>query len=578
MPITAIAIEKVHHALSNRSTLRLIVLALACLALLACLGVALFTERLASAQSADDSTAAWSATLTVGSKTSHVPTIIGYSTWGDDMGALSDQSFTLDQRSYRVLTALTIDQGLYLNISRELPKDFTLAIGDQEFVASDSLKPASVAAGRYWWEADDLEWKPGDAVAVSISLVDGSGALPERPAARPFAYASDLPEDHDGADPFTFALHFTDDILMSYKRLRDQVLDVTNATVTKAKRRTKGSNRLWEITVQPDAPDHILVSVLADRQCSHRAAVCTKDGRKLYNDLKFTVTGSNAPTPTPPPPTPTPSVTPAPTPTQIPGRPELYERGQAPEHIAHISWMWPQDADTGQPPRFRELTTAFTIQNDVGNFSSRTGLYLMLGYHTISDAPLYYGIQTRNDGSKALIFSRWDTVDLSNARLAPGGFAEAGDYEGDFISVRRHYEWGAGEYRVRLASHGADNDGEWFGVWITDVDADTTTWFGSLKFPLAGSEEQAWIKGTSHSTIEIYGQSIKPIDIPVWEVALQRPVGDGASSSHGVTGYGHGETDFPNGEIHYDTDSNLVNITVGGATEQLTPPQTVNFP
>ena len=63
------------------------------------------------------------------------------------MGALSDQSFTLDERSYRVLTMLTLDEGLYLNISRELPKDFTLAIGDQEFVASDNLKPATVAAG-----------------------------------------------------------------------------------------------------------------------------------------------------------------------------------------------------------------------------------------------------------------------------------------------------------------------------------------------------------------------------------------------------------------------------------------------
>ena len=578
MRITGIAKEKAHRTLSNRFTLRLALLALTCLVLLTSLGALLFTGKLASAQSAEDPQAAWSATLTVGSDRSYVPAITGYSTWGHEMGAVSSQSFSVDDRSYRVLTMLTLAGGLYLNISRELPKDFTLTIGDQEFVASDSLKPLTVAAGRYWWEAGDLDWESGDTVEVSITPVEGSDTPPEREAARPLAYARNLPADHNGTDPFTFRLHFTDQIRMSYKRLRDQVLDVTNASVTKAKRKTKGSNRIWDITVQPDSPDHIHFYLLADRPCSHQAAVCTRDGRKLYNDLKFRVTGSNAPTPAPPTPTPTPSVTPTPAPTQIPGRPELYDLGTTPEHMAKIRWKWRIDAETRQRPRFREMTTDFTIHNDVGNYSSRSGLYLMLGVHKISDTLLYYGIQTRNDGSKALIFSRWDTTDLANARVAPGGFSEAGDYEGNFISVRCHYEWSDGDYRVRLASDGADDDGEWFGVWITDVDADTTTWFGSLKFPFADGEEQAWIKGSSYSTIEIYGRPIRPIDVPVWEVSIQRPVGDGAASSHGAIGYGNGLTDFPNAEIHYDTANNLVNLTVGGATEQTTSPQTVVFP
>ncbi len=316
MRITGIAIEKAHRTLSNRFTFRLILLALTCLVLLACLGALLFTGKLASAQSAEDPQAAWSATLTVGSNTAYVPAITGYSTWGDDMGALSSQSFSLDERSYRVLTVLTLAGGLYLNISRELPKDFTLAIGDQEFVASDSLKPFTVAAGRYWWEAGDLDWKSSDTVEVSITLVEGSDALPERRAARPLAYAKNLPEDHNGADPITLQLYLTDQIRMSYKRLRDQVLDVTNASVTKARRRTKGSNRIWDITVQPNSPDHIHFYLLADRQCSHQAAVCTKDGRKLYNDLKFRVTVSNAPTPATPTPTPTPWRCPPPTKTR----------------------------------------------------------------------------------------------------------------------------------------------------------------------------------------------------------------------------------------------------------------------
>ena len=101
-------------------------------------------------------------------------------------------------------------------------------------------------------------------------------------------------------------------------------------------------------------------------------------------------------------------------------------------------------------------------------------------------------------------------TDLANTRIAPGGLSEAGDHEGDFISVRRRYEWGDGDYRIRLASDGVDADGEWFGVWITDLDDDTATWFGSLKFPLSGTENQAWINDRSYSTIEIYGRPIRP--------------------------------------------------------------------
>ena len=80
MRITGIAIEKAHRTLSNRFILRLALLVFACLVLLACLGAALFTGSLASAQSEEDPQAAWSATLTVGTDTSYVPAITGYST------------------------------------------------------------------------------------------------------------------------------------------------------------------------------------------------------------------------------------------------------------------------------------------------------------------------------------------------------------------------------------------------------------------------------------------------------------------------------------------------------------------
>ena len=49
-----------------------------------------------------------------------------------------------------------------------------------------------------------------------------------------------LPESHDGSE-FTFELHFSEEIEMSFVNMRDDVLDVTGGVVTGARRLTAGS-------------------------------------------------------------------------------------------------------------------------------------------------------------------------------------------------------------------------------------------------------------------------------------------------------------------------------------------------
>ena len=240
--------------------------------------------------------------------------------------------------------------------------------------------------------------------------------------------------------------------------------------------------------------------------------------------------------------------------------------------MAYIWWDW--DSGIGRRLQFRELTVDFTIHGDVRNFSDRHGLYLMLGYATISDVAFYYGLQTGDNG---LIFSRWGTDDLANAREAPDGWSNAGEEGGAFIGVRRGYEWGEGDYRVRLASDGIDTDGEWWGLWITDLDEDTTTWFGSMKFPFKDGYDSTWVEASTYTTIEIYGTLIRPINIPEWRVTVYRPVGDGIPSSYGHTGYSMFSDSFSNSDIHYDSVTDSVELTVGGTTERQTPPQTVIF-
>jgi len=282
------------------------------------------------------------------------------------------------------------------------------------------------------------------------------------------------------------------------------------------------------------------------------------------------------------------TATPVPTPTQIPGRADLYTAVHPPEHMAYIWWSWIRfrDSTGNQLDEFEELVIEFTIHNDVESMGDSNGLYLMVGSSTISDVQFYFGLQTDVadpdtwlSRGKGLIFSRWETRDLANARYAAeDGFAQSSGHEGDFIGVRRSYAWGAGEYRVRMApddSAPQESDGVWFGLWITDMSTDVTTWIGSLKFPL--QDGKAVMRAPVYSTMEIYGDWIRPIDIPAWHVTIKRPVGDGVRTAGGYTGYSSFKGEIMNSEIRYDATNDVVHIRAGGATERRTEPRVVEF-
>ena len=277
--------------------------------------------------------------------------------------------------------------------------------------------------------------------------------------------------------------------------------------------------------------------------------------------------------------------TPTPTPTATLA-PELAKLIKTPEHMAYLWWEWGQDRDIAGDGRegIRELTFDFTVHNDPGDFSDEYGLYLMLCYGEIANIGFYFGLQTNAFGHpdefsrKALIFSRWETRDLANARVADSekGWTQSSGHEGDFIGVRRAYNWGAGEYRVHMAPHGADPDGEWFGVWITDKATFERTWIGSLKFPYENG--RAAIRASVYTTLEIYGgKQIEAFRIPAWHVSLRRPLGDGIESESFVSGYAGIWGELENSEVRYDRADGEVHLIAGGDTERRTPAQTAFF-
>ena len=78
---------------------------------------------------------------------------------------------------------------------------------------------------------------------------------------------------------------------MDARTLRDHALEATNGRVARAKRVNKDSNLNWEIRVKPDGTDDVVITLPATQDCADDGALCTSDGRKLYNTVTVTVAG-----------------------------------------------------------------------------------------------------------------------------------------------------------------------------------------------------------------------------------------------------------------------------------------------
>ena len=100
-----------------------------------------------------------------------------------------------------------------------------------------------------------------------------------------------LPESHDGSR-FTFELHFSEEIKISFVNVRDDVLEVTGGTVTRARRLQTGSNLGWQITIDPESDAEVFIILPPTTDCEANGAVCTDDGRMLSNRLTATVSSS----------------------------------------------------------------------------------------------------------------------------------------------------------------------------------------------------------------------------------------------------------------------------------------------
>ena len=154
---------------------------------------------------------------------------------------------------------------------------------------------AGAAASTYELVDDDV----GSTIKVRVTFSDDRGnpesltsAATAEIEARPLTASTDnAPASHDGTSAFTFELRFSENIKMGFQTMRNHVLDVAGATITRARRLTQGSNIGWEITIEPAGNADITITLPATTDCTAQGAVCNHDGKKLSDGLNLTISG-----------------------------------------------------------------------------------------------------------------------------------------------------------------------------------------------------------------------------------------------------------------------------------------------
>ena len=99
------------------------------------------------------------------------------------------------------------------------------------------------------------------------------------------------PAEHDGS---AFTVNFRISVEpygLPYRTVRDSLFDVTGATIAKARRLTQGSNKGWELTVDPSGFGAVTLALVATTDCDGTPGVCDAADRMLAGPLSLTVEG-----------------------------------------------------------------------------------------------------------------------------------------------------------------------------------------------------------------------------------------------------------------------------------------------
>jgi hypothetical protein len=179
-----------------------------------------------------------------------------------------------------------------------------------------------------------------------------------------------------------------------------------------------------------------------------------------------------------------------------------------PWHIIDIRTELKQDI------KLDKLEIDFSILSEI---PKDLNLYIApFGYGRINNHGFYGGIQTKvhGTGKPGLIFSRWDERDTTAIQTDSTGYKCSSGNEGDFISVRKKFNWTKGQYKITLKAKPdtlmlKGKVHKWVTMSIYSYDKKEEIVNGSLAFPddTLMLDKELWI------FVEIYGGSRSSIGI-----------------------------------------------------------------
>ena len=103
---------------------------------------------------------------------------------------------------------------------------------------------------------------------------------------------SNVPDEHDGTEPFDLQLAFSANPKgFSYRGIAASVVDIHGGSIDRAWRRQKGSSQYWGVKVTPSGTGNVTVSVNATTDCAAHHAVCTAEGGMLNGGAQAHIQG-----------------------------------------------------------------------------------------------------------------------------------------------------------------------------------------------------------------------------------------------------------------------------------------------
>lgn len=214
---------------------------------------------------------------------------------------------------------------------------------------------------------------------------------------------------------------------------------------------------------------------------------------------------------------------------------------------------------------FHSVAVNITVHGEPDNGD---GLYFQMYQGQINGVPFYFGLQTdvikpQGPAGKGLIFSRWETRDLSNVRIVAGGWSQSAGYEGDFVGIRKNYEWTTHSYELRIAYIETDEVGDWYGVWIVDLSNGEEDYLGSIRFPgTTPANAGIWDGGITWT--ELYFKEVQETPIPTWHVSIDSIRAMDTDGREYLPRYATSHySEIRNTDIYYDAVTEKIHFEMG---------------